>query len=1445
MEKAFRKTGIDIIGDAPWGTHICQFYQTKKDLIDILVSYFKAGLENNEFCMWITSEPLKVKDAKSSLNKVVKNLDHFIKKGQIEILDYSEWYTKSGKFDANNVLQGWIEKENQALKRGYDGLRLSGNTFWLAKGDWRNFTDYEEEINNVIGKYRMIAICTYSLGKCGASKVIDVVSNHQFALIRREGKWVIIESSERRQTEEALKKSEERFRTSVENLPEGFAILSAVRDRDGNIIDFKYEYINEAGCKMNQKPLEEHMGKTLLELLPTHKEIGLFDEYVRVVETGQSLTKEFLIYETVYGSGERLRQAFDVRITRLGDGFVTTWQDITDKKKGEELLRQSEERLKLLIENSKDVVIMADLEGSAMYYNGPPEYGITAEEVLGKNPFSIFEPAIAASLMNQLKLVIKSGEALTFENNIPGRGESFWFLNQMYPIRDEKGRMIAVGVTARNITERKRAEETLRVSLEKYRVLFESFPLGITISDESGKIMEGNRQSEQLLGITREVHAQRRIDSKEWQIIQKDGTPMPADEYASTRALRENRLIENVEMGIVKDKGEITWISVTAAPIPLEGYGVAIAYGDITERKRAEEKQRESEEWLRAMFEHMSSGVAVYKAHEEGQDFVFKDFNPAAERITRITREQAVGHRLLELFPYMDRSGLLDALRRVWRTGQSEHLSPFYYKDTIREGWRENRIYKLPSGEVVAIFDDITERKRAEERLQFTQFSLDNAADTMVCVDHDARFIDVNDAFCRSSGYSREELLSMTVHDIDPDYSAEIWPEFWEKLKQSGSLTFETCHRSKEGRIFPVEITASYLEYNGKEYHCSFARDITERKRVEGALRASEYQYRTTIDSMGDAIHVVDNKLQMILVNKTLQGWCKGLGLETEIVGKPIFEIFPFLPDEVREQYRSVFESGQLFISEEQNIVGDQKIFTETRKIPVFEEGKVIRVVTVMHDITERKRVEEVLRRKSGEQALLLDNIQTQIWYLTNKETYGAVNKARAEFFGKKNEEMENKKVCDVLSKDEAEICMSGYVEVFEKRKQIHTEEWITNAKGEKRLLSIIKSPKLDENGDIEYVVCSAEDITERKRAEEALRETEELYRTILQTSPDGIAINDTEGRITFVSERMLSLYGLIQPEDVIGHSPFEFIAPEDHARARLNMQNVFKNNYTSYNQYTLVKKGGTKFTGEINSSLLRDTSGKPKGMISVIRDITERKQAEKERDQFFEEVHASHERLRNLSRRLVEVQEVERHDLVRKLHDEVGQNLTALGINLNIVHSQLPPETVTETVTRIDDSLKLVEETVERIRDVMAELRPPVLDDYGLSAALHWYGKQFSERTGFITLLQVEELKLRLPLSTETALFRIAQEALTNVAKHAQAKNVTVRLEEFGESVHLSIADDGIGFDSEAHQQTEAKLEWGLINMRERAQAIGGQLSVETAPGKGTQIIVEVPRKH
>ncbi|MBM3333856.1 MEDS domain-containing protein [Candidatus Sumerlaeota bacterium] len=211
MEKTKRKTGIETIGDMPWSAHLCFFYQTQKDLIEILVPYFKAGLENNEFCMWVASEPLSAKDAKRALKKAVRNLDDCIATGQIEILDHSEWYTQSGKFDADRVLQGWVEKEKQALSRGFDGLRLSGNTSWLEKEEWRAAADYEATTDDVIGAHRMLAICSYPLDRCGVTEVIDVVSNHEIALIRRQGKWETIQSARRKRAENALRESEERL----------------------------------------------------------------------------------------------------------------------------------------------------------------------------------------------------------------------------------------------------------------------------------------------------------------------------------------------------------------------------------------------------------------------------------------------------------------------------------------------------------------------------------------------------------------------------------------------------------------------------------------------------------------------------------------------------------------------------------------------------------------------------------------------------------------------------------------------------------------------------------------------------------------------------------------------------------------------------------------------------------------------------------------------------------------------------------------------------------------------------------------------------------------------------------------------------------------------------------------------------------------------------------
>lgn len=195
MPEGLRKSGIDVIGDVPWGTHLCQFYRTEQDLLDILVPYFKAGLENNELCIWVTSDPIGVAEAQRAMAQNVPDLEKYLAEQQIQIMPYSDWYLKNGEFKEERVLHDWADKMDQALAKGFAGLRATGNTSWLYKDNWTTFARYEATVNDIIGKYKMLAICTYQLDKCSSSEILNVIDTHQFALSRREDKWDMIGSA--------------------------------------------------------------------------------------------------------------------------------------------------------------------------------------------------------------------------------------------------------------------------------------------------------------------------------------------------------------------------------------------------------------------------------------------------------------------------------------------------------------------------------------------------------------------------------------------------------------------------------------------------------------------------------------------------------------------------------------------------------------------------------------------------------------------------------------------------------------------------------------------------------------------------------------------------------------------------------------------------------------------------------------------------------------------------------------------------------------------------------------------------------------------------------------------------------------------------------------------------------------------------------------------------
>ena len=205
-EPALRKTGIPVMGDMAWGTHICVFYETREDLLDAAVSFFEVGLRSNEFCVWAISDPITPRGAMDALRLAVPHLDRHLAAGQIEILHGREWYLEADNSGLKRVASGWSKKLDGALIKGYDGMRISGNAFWIGTNHWKAFCEYEHELDRSLADRKIIALCTYGLNASRAVDILDVARAHQFSMAMRNGNWEFLETPELKQAKREIKK---------------------------------------------------------------------------------------------------------------------------------------------------------------------------------------------------------------------------------------------------------------------------------------------------------------------------------------------------------------------------------------------------------------------------------------------------------------------------------------------------------------------------------------------------------------------------------------------------------------------------------------------------------------------------------------------------------------------------------------------------------------------------------------------------------------------------------------------------------------------------------------------------------------------------------------------------------------------------------------------------------------------------------------------------------------------------------------------------------------------------------------------------------------------------------------------------------------------------------------------------------------------------------------
>ena len=370
MVTALRRTGIDIIGGVPWGTHFCLFYETKEDLLDILIPYFKAGLENNEFCLWVHYEPLRKEEAIAALRRAIPGVDRHLAAGDIEIWPHTKWYLKDGTFDPQRVINGWNEKLADALVRGYAGMRVNGNEAWLTKKRWQDFMVYEDKLNEVMANQRMIVLCTYPLAKSRAGEVFDAARTHDFTTVRRNGNWETLETPELKQTKIELARLNEELEQRVDKRTRELAATAkelrkeirsceraekALKKAEGElrtlfaaimdvvlVVDAEGRYVKIGPTNpLNQyRPPEELLGKKAHDVLPKEEADKFLHQIGCVLERHQAIDFE---HELKIRGREVW---FESRLSPLTEETVF-WiaRDITERKQAEKERQNLEERL--------------------------------------------------------------------------------------------------------------------------------------------------------------------------------------------------------------------------------------------------------------------------------------------------------------------------------------------------------------------------------------------------------------------------------------------------------------------------------------------------------------------------------------------------------------------------------------------------------------------------------------------------------------------------------------------------------------------------------------------------------------------------------------------------------------------------------------------------------------------------------------------------------------------------------------------------------------------------------------------------------------------------------------------------------------------------------------------------------------------------------------------